>query len=372
MTTPDQGGRYDVVVLGAGLAGSATARSLAARGRAVLLLEAFAVGHAQGSSHGTSRIYRRAYADPVYVTLTGQAEDAWVDLEEASGIALRTRTGGLDTGPGRAVALHATLGTAGVPSTVLAPDEAAERWPGMTFEDPVLFHPDAGHLDADRTVRAQVDLAVALGAHLREHTRAHRVEQTASGVLVHTDSGPVHASYAVVAAGAWLPELLGDGLDLGTPLPPLVVRQQEVFHFRHRDPAASWPTLVHKGEVQLYGLPSGADGGPEPAMKLAQFDSNTVTTASGRDGLIDARVRKVVVAHAERWLPGVDPEPVAEQSCLFTMTPDEDFILDRIGRVVVASPCSGHGAKFAPLIGRLVADLVEGGAAHPRFAAARA
>ena len=117
---------------------------------------------------------------------------------------------------------------------------------------------------------------------------------------------------------------------------------------------------------------SGSDGGPGPAYKIGQYDSDHTTTASSRDGVIDDRPRRAIRSFVERHLPGLDPEPISEKSCLFTMTSDEDFVLDRAttrgGSVVIASPCSGHGAKFAPLVGVLVADLVEGAAPHPRFA----
>ena len=357
----------DVCVVGAGLAGAAAARELTGRGHGVLLLEQYAVGHRLGSSHGSSRIYRRAYADPFYVRLTGRADAEWRRLEEESGVALRTRTGGLDTGSGRQPAALRDLLTAhGVAAELLSAESAAERWPGMLFDGPVTYHPDAGHLDADATVATLVDLAVAGGARLHEHERlVELAPRWEGGVSVATERSTYTAGKVVVAAGAWLPEL-------GLPaVPRLRVKQQEAFHFRHRDPAAAWPTLVHKAHVQLYGLPSGSDVPIGAAMKVAQFDSESTTTASTRDGVVDDRARRVVVDHVERWLPGLDPVPVLEQSCLFTMTPDEDFLLDRRGDVVVASPCSGHGAKFAPLTGVLVADLVEGAEPDPRFALRR-
>jgi sarcosine oxidase len=358
---------YDVCVVGAGLAGAAAARELAARGHAVLLLEQHAVGHRHGSSHGSSRIYRRAYADPFYVALTGRAADEWDRLEDESGAPLRVPTGELDVGAGRAETVHAALTAAGVPVTYLSSDEVADRWPGIAV-GPAAYHADAGYLDADGTVRACVDLAVRHGAELREHTVMTRLEPSGDGVVVHTEGGSERVQRVVVAAGAWLPELL-DGLGVAPPLPGFQVKQQELFHHRHRDPAASWPTLVHLADdAEIYALPSGRDGGPAPAYKLGQFDSRSDTTASTRDGVIDDRARRVVRAFVEEHLPGLDPEPVAEASCLFTMTPDGDFVLDRVGPVVVASPCSGHAAKFAPLTGVLIADLVEGAAPDPRFA----
>jgi len=152
-------------------------------------------------------------------------------------------------------------------------------------------------------------------------------------------------------------------------LPPLTVTQQQVFHFHHRDPAAIWPTIVHKSELQLFGMPSGADGGPLPAFKVGEHDRGVPTTASTRDGVVDPECRERIVRHVAEWLPGLHAEPVAEATCLYTTTPDEDFVLDRVGPVVVASPCSGHGAKFAPLGGEMTADLALGAAqADPRFA----
>jgi glycine/D-amino acid oxidase-like deaminating enzyme len=145
-----------------------------------------------------------------------------------------------------------------------------------------------------------------------------------------------------------------------------------VFHFRHRDLAAAWPTIVHKSQLQLFGMPSGADGGPLPAFKVGEHDRGVPTLASTRDGVVDPECRERIVRHVAERLPALHPGPVAETTCLYTTTPDEDFVLDRIGPVVVASPCSGHGAKFAPLIGEMAADLALGTAqADPRFALRR-
>jgi monomeric sarcosine oxidase len=360
-----------VAVVGAGLVGAAAARELAGRGHPVLLLEQYAVGHDRGSSHGSSRIYRRAYTEPDYVALTGRADDEWARLEDESGVRLRTRTGGLDSGAAYPRQIHEALQGQGVESTLLSPAEVAERWPGIALAGEACFHPDAGHLDADLTVATLLDLALADDAELREHTALTRIEPVADGLLVHTDEGVEHVGTVVVAAGGWLPELLG-GLAVQPALPPLEVRQVEVFHHRHHDPDAFWPTLVHADDVLLYALGSGSDGGPGLAYKLGQFDSQVSTTASGRDRVIDDRPRRAIRSFVERQLPGLDPEPLSEKSCLFTMTPDEDFVLDRApaggGQVVIASACSGHGAKFAPLTGVLLADLVEGAPPDPRFA----
>ncbi|MEV7084651.1 FAD-dependent oxidoreductase [Streptomyces sp. NPDC093085] len=396
--------RTEVVVVGAGLMGAATAWQLARRGHGVTLIEAYGIGHRRGSSHGTSRIFRRAYADPFYVELTGRAEARWRELEDDTGTALLRTTGGLDLGAERDPAgLAAVLGAAGVECALLGAWEAAERWPFIHFDGPALYHPRAGVIDADAAVAASVRRAAALGAEVLTGTRVRGIAARGDGrAAVRIGEGEAEregagkvrgagreeaeivADAVVVAAGAWLPELApeigvpgGGGGDSGgggggLGLPPLTVTQQQVFHFAQRDPGAAWPVLVAKDALQLFGLPSGADGGPVPAVKVAQHNDGTPTSATARSGVVDPVSRATVARWVARSLPGLDPRPVAESTCLYTTTPDEDFVLDRVGPVVVVSPCSGHGAKFAPLIGAMAADLALGEArAHPRFALRR-
>jgi sarcosine oxidase len=357
----------DVVVVGAGLMGAATAWDLTRRGHSVALVEAFDLGHTRGSSHGSSRIFRRAYPDPLYVRMTGRARELWRELELDGGVGLLTETGGLDHGRHRdPAAMAAGLAAEGVPAEVLPAAAAAERWPQLRFDGPVLYHPEAGVVDADTTVATCVALAEARGAHLLPRTTVLGIDVDGGRARVRTTGPTITADRVVVAAGAWLP-----GLDLGVPLtlPPLTVTQQQVFHFRQRDPADRWPIFVHKHDLQTFGLPSGTDGGRAPALKVAQHDGGTPTTATDRSGVVDPAARDRIVSHVERWLPGLDPTPVAEATCLYTTTPSEDFVLDRVGPVVVVSPCSGHGAKFAPLIGVMAAELALGlGEADPRFA----
>jgi sarcosine oxidase len=161
----------------------------------------------------------------------------------------------------------------------------------------------------------------------------------------------------VVAAGAWI-----EGLVAGlVPLPPLVVTQQQVFHFPRLDVSADpWPSVIHEDEYPVYHLAGGRDGGVDDDRKIGQHDAGRATTGDTRDGVIDPAARERMIDYVQRWLPGLDPTPRSEATCLYTTTPTEDFVLDRIGPVVVCSACSGHGAKFAPLIGELAADLALG------------
>ena len=364
----------EVAVLGAGLMGAATAWALARRGHSVALVEAFEIGHGYGSSHGSERIFRRAYTDPFYAELTGRAYECWRELELDTGTPLLQITGAVDTGiPGvrDPERLSAAMTQGGVEHRVLTADQAHERWPFMRFDGPAIFHPQAGTLDPDAAIGACVRRAIELGASVLSGTRVTGAELTPEGrVRILNDRRPLTADMLVVSAGAWLPEL-APRLDTGSAgpldLPPLTVVQKEVFHFRKRDPDAHWPTFVHKGPVQIYGMPSGRDGGAAPAVKVARYDGGPVTSASARDGVIDPVARDSVIEYVRERLPGLDPEPVAEASCLFTFAPNDDFILDRHGPYVVVSPCSGHGAKFAPLVGELAADLVEGRRVELRF-----
>jgi sarcosine oxidase len=361
----------DLVIVGAGLAGSAAAWAASARGLDVVLLEAFGPGHRNGSSHGSARIFRRAYPDPLYVRLTGAAGELWHQLESQSGERLLTRTGGLDFGPARDPGrLFQVLAGCGVPAELLAPEAAAERWPYFDFADggQVLHHADAGVLDPQAAMAAMTALAAAAGADVRFGTPVTRLEATPAGdsAVAHTDSGAFTAPCVVVAAGAWLGPLL-DGV---VALPPLTVTQQQVFHFAPRAvPERPWPVFIYKdGREDCYGLPGGRDGEVPGAIKLGEHGGFRPVTAASRDFAVDPAARARLTDFARRRVPGLTARPVNEVTCLYTWTVNEDFILDRSGPFVIASPCSGHGAKFAPLLGEAIADLAAGRPApHPRF-----
>jgi sarcosine oxidase len=355
----------DAIVVGAGLAGSAAARALASRGRSVVLLEAFQPGHRRGGSHGSARIFRRAYPDPLYVRLTGQAQVLWRQLADEAGEEFVTTTGVIDYGPARVQEkMYEILTGFGVPAELMAAGEAAERWPGLAFgPGPVLFHADGGVIDPERAMAAMRGVAAARGAQISYGSPVLRLETDGAGATVHTVDRSWRAPAVVVAAGAWLEPLLG-GL---VPLPPLAVTQVEAFHFTPR-PARPWPVFIYYDDIIRYGVPAGRDGEVPGAVKVGEHLPGRVTTGDDRDGIVRPEVRDRVRAFVRERLGGLDPAPVGELTCLYTSTPSEDFILDRHGPFVVCSPCSGHGAKFAPLVGEIAADLACGGTPpEPRF-----
>jgi sarcosine oxidase len=368
--------RADLVIVGAGLAGSAAAWAASARGLDVVVLEAFGPGHKNGSSHGSARIFRRAYPDPLYVRLTGAAGERWRELADQAGETLLTRTGGLDFGAARNPRrLHEVLTGCGVPAELLEAGTAARRWPYFDFTGvgEVMFHADAGVLDPSHAMAAMLRLAAANGADIRFGTPVTRLALTAAGdgAVAHTDSGTFIAPVIAVAAGAWLAPLLDGAVEL----PPLAVTQQQVFHFApvatpgQAAPADPWPIFVHKDGIDdCYGLPGGRDGEVPGAIKIGEHGGYRTTTAADRDFVVDPAARARVAEFVAARIPGLATTPVNELTCLYTRTSNEDFVLDRCGPFVIASPCSGHGAKFAPLLGEIIADLATGKPApDPRF-----
>ncbi len=354
----------ELVVVGAGLMGSMTAWAAARRGTDVLVLEQFDLGHAHGSSHGTARIFRRAYPDPLFVRLSGPARRSWAQLEVDAGVRLLDPVGGLDHGVSRDPAeIARVLDGCEVEHTVCSADEAEARWPGLRFDGPVVFHADGACIDAAGAVSAALRSARANGARVEGSTTVLALAPDDDEVVVGTDRGDVRAHRVVVAAGGWTEDLLSGLVDL----PPLRVSEEAVFHFPIRDGVDPWPCVVHgDADAVFYHLPAGAD--VPGARKIGQHFSGEATTATTRTGRIDPAVRERVVQYARDWLPGLVPEPFAETTCLYTSTASEDFVLDRVGPLVVCSPCSGHGAKFAPLIGTWAAGLAAGDPPpEPRF-----
>jgi sarcosine oxidase len=241
----------------------------------------------------------------------------------------------------------------------MAAGEAAERWPGVAFgTDPVMFHPDVGVIDPERAMVVMRALAEAQGVQVHYNSPVLSVAASADGAEVRTADRSWQAPAVVVAAGPWVEPLIGGQVSL----PPLVVTQQQAFHFASRAAAGPPPVFIYRSEVAvLYGLPAGRDGEVPGAIKVGEHGHGPVTTGDGRDGIVSPASRETVRAFVRDTLEDLDPDPVGELTCLYTSTPTEDFILDRQGPFVVCSACSGHGAKFAPLTGEIAADLACGG-----------
>jgi len=310
--------------------GAATAWQLQRRGVDVTLHEqCTAPDHVNGSSHGGSRIFRFAYEDPMYVRLAQAALGEWRALEEAAAEPLLDITGGVDHGPAPAIErLSAALTSAGAPHEVLPGHEAEARFPGMRFDERVVVHPDGGRCRASATV-------AALHRLVDDVRYESPVEEPAS----------LGADVVVLAVGAW------------TRLPGMTVTEEQIQHFVPRDPATSWPSFIHRRAdgIGIYGLETPGEG-----VKVAEHHVGRVVDARTRTHELDPVRTAPVVAYVEEWLPGLDPTPVHQATCLYTSTADEDFVLRRDGDVVHVSPCSGHGFKFAPEIGRLAAGLALG------------
>lgn len=345
--------RTDLLVVGGGAMGSATAWWAARSGRDVVLLERQPGHHVQGSSHGRSRIFRLAYADPYYVGLARAALPLWRALEAESGTALLDVTGGLDHGQPAAVeAVAGNLAAAGLAYERLAPDAAAERWPGLRVEHAAVAQPDAGRVDADAVVTTLHAEAARHGADVRFGVAATAARPTPYGVEVDTAGGAVQARVVVLAAGAWLPGLLGH-VPAPDGLPAFRVTQEQPVYFATGE--AAWPSFVHhRAGVPYYGL-----GAPGDGVKVGEHGSGRVVDPDARLD-VDAAALARVESYAVEWLPGVEPRVARVDSCLYTTTPDESFVLRRSGPVVVCSPCSGHGFKFVPEIGRRTAALASG------------
>ncbi|MEZ0446935.1 FAD-dependent oxidoreductase [Cellulomonas sp. ICMP 17802] len=340
----------DHLVIGGGVMGSAAAWQLARRGRDVVLLERFAPGHVNGASHGASRIYRQTYDRPEYLDLAAEALELWRSFE-----GVLTLTGGVSHGEASPGVLEAFVAR-GVPHELLSPEAAHERWPGLRFEGTVLHETrTAGRLHADRAVAALQSAAAALGADVRHGVQVLSVTAAGDGVLVESSDGPLHARSAVLAVGAWTSVLLGRGA------PPLVVTQEQPAHFAPLVGAPSvdaWPSFTHR-PLGDHPWPSGTYGlgTPGEGIKVGFHAVGPVTDPDRRSFTAEPTQLALLQEYAAQWLPGVDPTVPHPISCTYTTTPDHDFVLDRRGPLVVAAGFSGHGFKFAPAIGRVLADL---------------
>jgi sarcosine oxidase len=347
--------------------GSAAARALGGRGVQTVLLEQFGLGHPRGSSHGTTRIFRFAYPDPDYVRMAVIARDHWLRLQEDAGQELLVTTGGLDAGSD-ARACAAALSECGVRHSWLGGGELRERFPQVRAEpgEQMLLQPDAGVLLADRTVAAMQELARRDGVSVRDQTPVLGLEPRGERVLLRTPAGEISARVAVVAAGGWNGSLLAGVVPR---VPRLRVTLQQVSYFSARpdgddragatDDGPGWPTFIESqaGRPTWYTVPAA---GEAPGVKVASHaPGRVVDPGAGPFEPGNAQLAETELYVRQR-LPGLDPAGFGAETCLYTITDDEDFVVDRAGPVVVGGGGSGHAFKFGPLLGEMLADLAMG------------
>ena len=349
----------DIVVVGAGIVGVATARALAGYAGTVLLLEQFELGHTRGSSHGTSRIFRLNYPDPRFVRMAMAADAEWRRLEAARGERLIERVGCLDLGP-VARETERALAACGARHVTLSADEVGARWPlRLRSGETAVFQPDGGVTRADRAHAALLAEAVAGGVEVRQHARVRALVADRGRVRLTTDGDELAARAVVVTAGAWSPGLLATvGIEL-----PVVPTRETVVYLDVKGSGDVPPVIdydgvpaAEEGGIARVGQAAYALAAPGVGLKAGLHHSGPVTDPDAEPEP-DDRVASWVTGWATRRFEAVG-EPLGAETCLYTNTAAEEFVLERHGRVVVGSACSGHGFKFAPVVGRTLAALV--------------
>jgi sarcosine oxidase len=358
---------YDVIVVGLGAMGSAAAYQLARRGQRVLGLDAFAAGHTLGSSHGETRIIRMAYIEhPNYVPLLRRAYQLWAQLETEARTKLLHQTGGLFVGPPEGSFVVGSLASArehGLPHSLLEAGEIRHRFPMFQARshEVGLYEEEAGVLLPERCIQAHLDLAQAAGAEL------HHAEPvtTWSERGVETEQGRYTADKLIVTVGAWAGKVLRD---LGLPLQP---ERSPIFWFQARWDAAQFE--IGRLPIWIWQDPGYGDfyGTPHlewPGAKVGMHHTRQYVDPDTVDRKVSGADEQPVREFLERCVPDLAGSVADSRVCLYTNTPDEDFVVDRhpeFANVYYAAGFSGHGFKFAGVIGEVLADLATTGQATP-------
>lgn len=358
--------RFDVAVVGLGAMGSAALFHLARRGRNVIGIEQFEPGHDRGSSHGESRAIRLGYSEhPSYVPLVRSAFDNWRELERLTGETILTTTGILEAGkPGSRMVAGSLEACRQHDLTfeLLDATEIRRRIPAVKLpaDYTAIWQPEGGYLKPELANALHLRLAQEAGATIAANTKVTVIEPTAAGVRVFLDGRIIEAGSVVVSAGAWIG-------DLAPELRPyLSIHRLVLCWYEPARPelfaADKLPVFAIEGEDDIvYGFPDFLGTGFKCA---SHYDSGRLAHADfarqDAGAADEARTRRFL----ERYLPAGAGRLKSMKTCMYTMTPDEDFVIDLSRadpRIVIASPCSGHGYKFASVIGEILADLSTNG-----------
>ncbi len=364
--TVNYSGHYDVIVVGAGAMGSAAAYYLARRGKRVLCLERFGVPHNMGSSHGHTRIIRLAYyEDPSYVLLLKRAYELWREIQSEAGEKLLHITGSVDAGPEDSWVFKGSWESAklhDLPHEVLTGPELRRRHPGyhLPHGHLALLQPDGGFLTPERCIVSYVEAAQKLGAEVHAHEPLLEWEPRENGVRVRTERGVYEAEKLVIAAGAWNGKILDllekHAIPERQVLAWLQPTKPEYFQ------TSSFPVfnlLVDEG--RFYGFPVFG----VPGFKFGKYHHlEEIVEPDGYDREVHDYDEELLRGFAEKYFPDGSGATMDLQTCMFTNTEDGHFVIDvhpEYEQVSFASPCSGHGFKFASVVGEILADLADNG-----------
>jgi sarcosine oxidase len=340
----------DVAIVGAGLLGLAAGHALATRGYDVVVLERAEVGHAGSGSKGSARIFRLGYPDPGYVRAARRSGELWRELEAKSGRPILWPAPQLTLGAGLR-SVQRAMRVAGAPCELLTAAEAADRFPAVNSGGPALLEPDSAAIAAGEALAA-----LAAGVpDLRTSVRVLRLTDEGGRVVLLTSAGSITARTAVITAGPWSGGLLAS---LSVPLPGRPTLEQ-VGYLRPASPdgaSADPPIFICHTDRAPYGLPVPGS----PLYKIGIHPSGPAVDPDAQDESPDQHLVSQLADVAARYLPGYDPQPVRTERCVYDNSPDEDFVLDRVGSVVIGSGTSGHGFKFGPLLGEWLADMATG------------
>jgi sarcosine oxidase len=363
---------YDVIVIGLGGMGSAAAYHLAARGQRVLGLERFTPAHDKGSSHGGSRIIRQSYfEDPAYVPLLLRAYELWEKLAADAARDVYRLTGGLFIGPPDCLTVAGSLRASkewDLPHELLDAAEIRSRYPNFTPNagDIALYEAKAGFARPEMTVQAHIDLAERAGATLMFGEEVLDWNETTGGVTVTTANATYTAGQLVICPGAWAPQLLAEfGI-------PITIERQVLYWL---DPVGGTDTFVDHpifiaedtDGMQIYGFP--AIDGPNGGVKVAFFRKGIVCTPDTIDRTVHDHEISEMRDRVAQLVPALDGRCLHSATCMYSNTPDEHFVIARhpdCANITVACGFSGHGFKFVPVVGEILADLaIDGATGHP-------
>jgi sarcosine oxidase len=371
----------EVVVIGAGIMGVAAAMNLASRGHTVTLLEQFALDHDRGSSHGASRIFRLAYEEVDYVQLAQKTLPLWREAESQLGTELIRQTGALDMGPPLSLdRLSEALSEANVSFERLSKEDAEEQFTNYLLPEgwEVIHQRDGGVTYADRALRGLTELARRCGARVFSETRVSEISCTEGGMRVETTAGAFSSDSVVVTAAGWANKLLSK-FDVSIPLRVTcehVGYYERIGHEREDRPQGAelqrrgyLPFIWHDEdpEVVFYGLPNGGTD----FIKVGQHGSGPEIDPDIPVAAQEERLEPIS-RFVESRMRGLGRKAAAFETCLYASTPDDDFVIDRVDNLIMAVGFGGHGFKFAPIVGKMIADLVEGKEVTvPRFSMMR-